>query len=280
MRRLAFIFGVCAAIGSAQNVPPSDLAELVRCAARHNDRNLEATRNYTFLRRSVEKRLDERGNVIKTENKTYEVLFLYGRPYARLLRIDDKPLSPEEERKEKVKFEKETASRARESQRQRDKQSEQEHEEAEERRQMLREMADGFHWRLEGEEMVSGVPTLILDATPIAGYQGKTRGGRLLKNFRGKMWLDPVTCRIARVEAHVVDTVSFGWFLLRVRPGTTLSFELARMPDEVWLPRRLYLKGSAKIALFKDYRLEMENTWSDYRKFQSDSRVISNTTVP
>ena len=238
---------------------------------------MQATRNYTFLRRSVEKRLDERGNVVKTEIKTYEVLFLYGRPYARLVRIDDKPLSPEEERKEKAKFEKETATRSRESPRQREKLREEEHEEAEERREMLREMADGFRWRLEGEEVVSGVSTLILNATPIPEYRGKTRGGRMMRNFRGKMWLDPVTCRIARVEAQVIDTVSFGWFLLRIRPGTTLSFELARMPDEVWLPRRLHLKGSARIALLKDYRVELENTWSDYRRFQSDSHVVSST---
>jgi len=78
-----------------------------------------------------------------------------------------------------------------------------------------------------------------------------------------------------KVEAETIDTVSFGWILARLSRGTRLTFQQTRINDEVWLPSKATTKLDARVALFKKYRADIEVDWSQYRKFQSDSRVVS-----
>jgi hypothetical protein len=44
--------------------------------------------------------------------------------------------------------------------------------------------------------------------------------------------------------------------------------------DEVWLPEHLNFKLDARVALFKGYNEESEQTYRDYRKFRTDARVV------
>lgn len=45
------------------------------------------------------------------------------------------------------------------------------------------------------------------------------------------------------------------------------------MNDEVWLPRRVQLHFDARVALFKSYDDDVEQTYRDYRKFRTDTRI-------
>jgi hypothetical protein len=65
-----------------------------------------------------------------------------------------------------------------------------------------------------------------------------------------------------------------GLFLARIGKGTRLSFENFRVNDEVWATKRISLKASARVALMKRLDAEQEMTFSDYRKFQTDSRIL------
>ena len=49
---------------------------------------------------------------------------------------------------------------------------------------------------------------------------------------------------------------------------------MTRVNDEVWLPKRIEAKASARLALVKKYRIESETKFSDYKRFQVDSRVV------
>jgi hypothetical protein len=50
---------------------------------------------------------------------------------------------------------------------------------------------------------------------------------------------------------------------------------MTRVNDEVWLPKRIEAKVSARLALVKKYRIESDTSFSNYRKFQVESRVVS-----
>jgi hypothetical protein len=78
-----------------------------------------------------------------------------------------------------------------------------------------------------------------------------------------------------KVEAEVIKTVSWGLFLLRLDPGGRISLEQTRVNDEVWLPRHVTVAGSARIGLIKKVRMHEEITYSKFRKFQADSRLVS-----
>src|SRR5260370_35589149 len=81
---------------------------LVRAEAKDLE-NEKRQRDYTFIRREEEDKLDGRGGVKKTESRTSEMLGVYGEPGPRLTPKEDKPLSAGEAKKETEKIQKTTA---------------------------------------------------------------------------------------------------------------------------------------------------------------------------
>ena len=67
---------------------------------------------------------------------------------------------------------------------------------------------------------------------------------------------------------------AFGLFLARLSPGAKLVLEQTRINGELWLPKREYMVGNGRIALLKRIAEDDEITWTDYRKFQVDSRIV------
>ena len=76
------------------------------------------------------------------------------------------------------------------------------------------------------------------------------------------------------MEAEVIDTISFGGFLVRLAKGSHLEADQTRVNGEVWLPKRCEAEASARVALMKKYHGRLEITYSDYKKFQTDSRIV------
>jgi len=60
-----------------------------------------------------------------------------------------------------------------------------------------------------------------------------------------------------------------------VRCGALSSGEQTRVNDEVWLPRQWTIQAAGRILLVKGLRIEYRYTFSDYKKFSTDSRVVS-----
>ena len=75
-------------------------------------------------------------------------------------------------------------------------------------------------------------------------------------------------------------TVSLGLVLARLQPGTQISMEQTRVREELWLPSAMHAKVIVRLALIKVVSAEVDVTFSNYRKFQSDSRVLETTEVP
>ncbi|MEP7362479.1 MAG: hypothetical protein ABI972_04420, partial [Acidobacteriota bacterium] len=182
-------------------------------------------------------------------------------------------LDEKEAAKEQRKMDDEIAKRSRDQEKRR---REAEKELADERK-ALAEVADAIDWRIEGQETVAGRPTWVLSGLPKPGYKPKSQEAKVLTKMRGKVWIDRDDSRMVKADAIVNDTISFGLFLLRIQPGFHFTFELARVNDQVWLPRHGWLKGSAKLVGLKTYRMEMDVHFSDYRRFQTDSKVLAGT---
>jgi hypothetical protein len=71
-----------------------------------------------------------------------------------------------------------------------------------------------------------------------------------------------------------VDTASVGWVLARIHKGTRVIYEQMRMNDEIWLPQHLTYKFDARVALFKGYNVDGEQTYRDYKKFRTSSKIV------
>jgi hypothetical protein len=269
MRLLTVLLvGIAAAAG--QGGP----REIVLQSIAANEKNFRLARNYTFVERTERRSIDGAGNVKEKQSKTWDITLLEGSPYRRLLERDDKPLSEKEARKEQEKLDKSIAERRKETEAQRAKRVS-EYERARDReRNLVREVADAFDFHIAGEERVDSRDVWMMEAMPRAQYQPRSRMAKALPHFKGKLWIDKASHEWVKVEAEAIDTVSFGFFLVRVERGAHMVFEQTRVNDEVWLPRRMVAQASARIGLIKKYREQVEVTYKNYRKFQTDARLV------
>ena len=78
-----------------------------------------------------------------------------------------------------------------------------------------------------------------------------------------------------KVDVEVLDTLSFAVGMFRVAPGATIHFEQIHVNGELWLPSMVLVRADARLALLKKLRAEVEIRYSDYKKFQSESRIES-----
>ncbi len=114
----------------------------------------------------------------------------------------------------------------------------------------------------------------MISGTPNSRYHAKSREGRALMKIRGKIWIEKAGYEWVRIEAETTETISFGLFLARLNPGAKLVYEQSRVNQEVWLPKREFLSGSGRIGLLKRVAEDQEITWSNYKKFRVESKIV------
>jgi len=260
---------------SAQTASNLDPLEIVRKSVSHDQANWERAKSYTYIVRTRVREQKSPGNYKDMEHKAEEVLYLYGEPYERTIEKDGNPLSEEEARKEQRKLDKTLAKRQNESSSERAKRIEAFEKRRREQRDFAREIPEAYNFKLLGEEVVNGRKAWIVDATPKPNYTPKNSRASMLKKFHGKMWIDQQEYQWVRLEGEVIDTVSWGLFLARLAKGSKIFFEQVRVNDEVWMPKQIKLNLDARLALFKHMQGDIDVKFESFRKFQSDSRILS-----
>ncbi len=254
-------------------VPPEQIRELLQRAEAKDLENDKRQRDYTYIEREEQHHLDSHGTVKKIESRTSEILEIYGEPVERLTAKDDKPLSADEAKKEDRKIQKIIDKRKNESEEDRRKRLEKEEKAREEDRKFVLEIADAFNFRLVGSEMFDGRDTWVLEGEPRPGYEPKQRDARMLSKFKGRVWIDKSEAQWVKLDITAIDTISFGFVLARIHKGTRVLVELTHVNDEVWLPKRVQLHFDARVALFKSYDEDIDETYRDYRKFRADTKI-------
>jgi hypothetical protein len=122
---------------------------------------------------------------------------------------------------------------------------------------------------------VNSRPVWVVSGAPRLDAQPKSRDAKMLLHMRGRMWIDKATNQWAKVEAQTTGTISWGLFLARLNPGASMIFEQTPVNEDLWLPKRLFLTGSGRVALLKRLAEDEEIQWSSYRKFSVDSKVLT-----
>ena len=252
----------------------TDPKEIVRRSVEMDHHNFERAQKYTCTQRQVIKHLDKHGNVKSTEIKTYDINYYYGEFYSRLAQIDDKPLSEKDRKKEDEKLEKFLAKRRKESEEDRQKRAEKDKKEREEGRAFVRDVVNAYDFRLVGDDQVSGEDTWVIEAVPRKDFKPTQPHADMLKKIKGRMWIEKKDYNWVKVEAEAIDTISFGLFLFRIHPGSRFVLETAHINNELWALKRLYINGSARIALFKNESAEQEDVFSNYKKFSTSITIL------
>ena len=145
----------------------------------------------------------------------------------------------------------------------------------EKQREPLREIPDAYNLRLLPDEDIDGRAMWVIDATPKAGYKPKLKSAFFFPKVKMRFWIDRQDYQAVKAEMETLETVSWGGILARLPKGDRLTFEKTRVNDQVWLPKRLRIAGSARVLLVKGFRGDIEISYSNYKKFSTESRIVS-----
>ncbi|HKW17397.1 MAG TPA: hypothetical protein VJO35_07825 [Terriglobales bacterium] len=248
---------------------------LFRVVAEKDVENDKLQRNYSYLERQVETRRDGKGNAKSSEVKSVEVLEIYGEQVERLTEKDDKPLSRKDAEKEDQKIQRIIDKRKNESEDERRKREQREEKDREDNRTFVMEVADAYNFKLVGTELVGGREAWVIDGEPRPGFVPHTKEAKFLSKFHGRVWIDKQDLQLAKMDVECLDTISFGLFLARFHKGSRLMLEQTRVNDEVWLPAHVTAKIDVRLGLVKNFDVDLEQTFRDYKKFRSSSKVIA-----
>jgi len=254
-------------------VPQEQIRELLRRAAEKDLENEKRQHDYTYIQRQEEHKLDGHGKVKKIESKTSEVLVIYGEQVERLIAKDDKPLFEGVAKKEEERIQKITDKRKNESDSDRRKRLEKEEKNREESRKFVLDVADAYNFRLVGNDLLDRRETWVLDADPRPGYEPKSREAKMLPKLRGRIWIDKADLQWMKFDVTTIDTISFGLFLARIHKATRIMVEATRVNEEVWLPKHVAVHVDVRLALLKNYNEDVEQTYRDYKKFRTDTKI-------
>jgi hypothetical protein len=251
------------------------MQQLFRVVADKDNENDKRLRDYTYIERDEEHKLDGKGEVKSTEAKTYEVMEIYGEQVQRLIAKDDKPLDAKDAAKEEEKIQKIIDKRKNESEHDRKKREEKEEKDREEGRKFVHEVADAYNFRLVRTELVGGREAWVIDGEPRPGFVPHMKEGKSLSKFRGRVWIDKRDLQLAKMDVECLDTISWGLFLARFHKGSRFMLEQTRVNEEVWLPRQLTAKVDVRLALLKNFNVDIEQSFRDYKKFRATTKVYA-----
>ena len=281
MRSLAFslLLLLCFPVfGQTPDATPAlsqdQIRELIRQASDHDIENDKRQRDYTYIEREEEHKLDGKGATKSVESKTHEVMELYNEPVERLIAKDDKPLSAKDAAKEDERIQKIVDKRKNESESERKKRLEKEEKEREDDRQFVREVTDAYNFHLAGVEHLEGRDAWVIDAEPRPGFEPHRKEARILPKFRFRVWIDKADTEWVKLDADCIDTVSFGWFLARIHKGSHIEIDQTRVNEEVWLPKHVSLTLDARLALLANVNVQEVVTYRDYKKFRTDTKIL------
>jgi hypothetical protein len=114
----------------------------------------------------------------------------------------------------------------------------------------------------------------VIEATPRKDFHPTQPHADILTKIKGKVWIEKKDYNWVKVEAENFDTISYGLVLARIHPGSHFTLEQTHLNDEVWLPRRFYVNGGMRIALLKNLNGEQEDTFTNYKKFSTTTRIL------
>ncbi len=163
--------------------------EIVQRAISADRSNLTRIRDFTYRQRSYERQYDGNGKVKTTSVKTWEISFVEGSPYRKLVARDDKPLSADEQKFEEDRMRYMAEQRRKESKADHDKRVAEWERRIQKQHEPEMEIPDAFNFTLAGTQTVDGSEAYIVDATPKPGYKPKSSSTSYLSKMKARFWI-------------------------------------------------------------------------------------------
>ncbi|HEY0759025.1 MAG TPA: hypothetical protein VGD59_07210 [Acidisarcina sp.] len=240
---------VCAALPQAVAQGYPDPAALVRRAS-HNE--LQSNNANGQSVRYKLRKVDVKGVTTK------EIVETKDGGVARLIAIDDKPLTPEQQKKELDRLNELLAHP--EIQEHRRKREQEDDARANE---MIRLLPDAFLYKSAGMVQGPSGPAYRLTFVPNPSFQPPDREAEVYHGMVGELWIDKGQERLVKIDAHLIADVDFGWGILgRLYKGGSIMVEQADVGHHHWeaTHMRLNLTGKAMMVKSLDFSTTEDST--------------------
>jgi hypothetical protein len=198
--------------------------------------------------------------------KTYQDLMIDGSPYQRLIAVNGKPLSTDQQNAEAQKERRERQKRAHESADERKTRITKFERERRRDNQMMNQLSVAFNFKLEGTQSMRGFNVYVLKATPRPDYKPINMSTQVLPGMMGELWIDKKTFQWVKVTAKVIHPVSIEGFLAQVEPGTDFELEKSPVGDgSAWLVTHFAMHSNAKVLYMFSHNAQEDDTFWDYQ---------------
>jgi hypothetical protein len=248
---LTLLFVVLAPARLPAQEPPGDPVALVRAASWNE---LHTPKNGHPVRFQLRKE-DENGATTKDifETKDGDI--------ARLIAFNDQPLTPEKEKAERARLENLLAHPELQARRHK-----REQEDSSRSNEMVRLLPDAFLYTYRGIVNTANGPAYRLTFEPNDKFIPPDREAQVYHGMAGELWINCAQKRMARLDAHLISDVDFGWGIFgRLFKGGTILVEQQDVGSSHWEATHLKLNLTGKILMVKSLVIKTIEDGSDYR---------------
>ncbi|WP_158785677.1 hypothetical protein [Granulicella sp. L46] len=111
---------------------------------------------------------------------------------------------------------------------------------------------------------------VVLDFRPNPSFHPPTMFAECLTGLEGRVWIDPRTRTLSRIEARVLRPVNMGFGILaKIYPGGTLALDQVNVGDDHWVYSHLDEHVTARVLMVKNYPENTVITSWDFRPMPS-----------
>ncbi len=259
--------------------PLPEIKSLLLEVARNQKAIEELQKQYTCHLVAEEEKFDSKGQVTARTVKEYDVFNCGGDEIRHLVKNDSKPLTAEEQKKEDDRFNKEFSEMQKKRAELANDPKKQEKEDEDQQTQ-ISDFLRAESFTNPRRERFRGQDVIVFDFGANPDYKPRKLAESIVQKLAGVVWIDEQARDVARLEARFNDNVKIGGGLLAsLDKGTNLVFEQTKINGEVWLPSYAEVHAAARVVFIKVRENEIDR-YSDYKKFQVETKIGPSTPVP
>ena len=180
---------------------------------------------------------------------------------ARIIAINDKPLTPERRLQEDARL-----NLMLDPGRMRDK-AKRQRDDRQRLERLIQALPDAFIYQYSSnEKTASGHQIVKLEFQPNSSFSPPSYETQLYRGMQGQVWIDTTVMRIVRLDGKLFKDVTFGLGIVgRLDKGGYILLEQEEVVKGHWDITRLNLTVNGRILLFKPLHIDMVETLWDYR---------------
>jgi hypothetical protein len=255
--------------------PLPDVPALFKELQANEDKIDSLLDSYSFNQKTIMRELGKDGVLREKESETNQLSFYKGFRIKRLIEKNGKPLNENdraEADKDAAKQAEDIEKRIAKNEARTGKLDSKGAPSQDSRRISIAEILRASKLLNPRRERFRGRDCVVFDFEPNPEFDTKNSTSvlRFFGKTAGVMWIDEKDNQVARIEAALFESISFGGGVLaKFKKGATFTLDKERINDEIWLPSQADINFSARVLLFKGIDINQVEKFYDYQKFDT-----------